>query len=74
MEPSFSFSPSLSCGSHGEMTSLQICPSWGPVRLDFGLLSKLGPLLLLPQRAPEPSLGREQTWELVGTKDPPTNA
>lgn len=69
MKPS-SFSPSLSCSPNGEMTSLQVCPSYSPVRLGFGLLSKPGALLLpLPQRAPEPSLRTAQTWELVGTKD-----
>lgn len=45
------------------MTSPQVYPSWG-------VLSKLGPLLLLLSlRVPEPSLETEQTWELVGTKD-----
>lgn len=56
-------SPLLFPDSKGEMTSPQVHPSGG-------LLSNLGPLLLLlSHRLPEPSLETEQTWELVGTKD-----
>lgn len=44
---------------------MQVCPSWGPLEAWFFTYSLTqGPLLLLPQRTAEPSLGTEPTWEL----------
>lgn len=70
--------PFPALGPNGEMTSIQVCPSWGPLKA-WSLTCSLtqGPLLLLPRRTAEPSLGTEQTWELGWGGDrghPPTNA